>query len=190
MPPMSTDPQQNFNWANLNIASVKLNTAGMTRHNTGKPRLSLLPYSFWEVLLRQLNPQDISTTMIEDIVAVLTFGAEKYSPNNWRKSGSWVQVGDCALRHLLAKDERDAESGFRHMAHFGCNLVFLIEFTMPPEIGVDDRHQGPEREVYDLRDIKENIILTFTAWLDKNDPTEDTLATCLIYLNNWYRENA
>ena len=67
---------------------------------------------------------------IEEIVRVLTFGAEKYAPNSWQG----VPDGEnryyaAAWRHILAwrKGERDdPESGIHHLGHAMCNLVFLM----------------------------------------------------------------
>lgn len=96
----------------------------MLRYNDGKPRLGLVPYSFWAL--------DLSPKLLTDVAQVLTFGAEKYTPNNWRKGGSWTAVCDSALRHILLGvmrgEENDPESGLPHLAHVGCNLAFLWEF--------------------------------------------------------------
>ncbi len=68
---------------------------------------------------------------LEDIIAVLTHGAEKYSENNWK----YVDNGrdryySAALRHMIAwkKGEiTDEDSGLPHLAHALCCLIFLNE---------------------------------------------------------------
>ena len=82
-----------------------------TKHDQEKPRWSLLP---WEQL--------------EEVVKVLTFGAQKYEAYNWQK----VKQGkdrymNAALRHIaaLGKGEHvDPETGLSHYAHAICSLLF------------------------------------------------------------------
>ena len=74
---------------------------------------------------------------IEDVVDVLTFGAKKYSADNWK------QVPDlhdryyaAAMRHITAwrKGEiKDPESGRPHLAHAQCCLIFLAWFDKQGE---------------------------------------------------------
>ena len=65
------------------------------------------------------------------VVDVLTFGALKYAPNNWRGvSDPQQRYTAAAMRHLAAyrKGEYiDAESGLPHLAHAVCCLMFLAE---------------------------------------------------------------
>ncbi|RWM27899.1 MAG: hypothetical protein EOR77_30740 [Mesorhizobium sp.] len=112
--------------------------AEMLRYNQGKLRLSLLPTSFIRALSHNLGG-----ALIEETTRVLEFGAEKYSPNNWRTSGSWIKVFDSALRHAFkfaCGEEYDQESGLHHLGHLGCNLAFLLEFE-EQRSGVDDRYK-------------------------------------------------
>lgn len=78
-----------------------------------KPRWDLLP-------LRAIAP----------IVDVITYGARKYAPGNWKKVPfAKDRYFAALLRHLEAyqRGERlDPESGLPHLAHAGCCLVFLI----------------------------------------------------------------
>ena len=78
-----------------------------------KPRYSLLP---WEA--------------VAVVVAVLEFGARKYSEGNWRHvEGGSRRYRDAALRHVIA-DQRgealDPDSGLPHLAHAACSLLFAI----------------------------------------------------------------
>ena len=81
------------------------------KHDSGKMRLDLLP------------PEAIRA-----LGAVLTYGADKYGPNNWR--GVRVERYEAALlRHWLAWREgemMDTESGLPHLWHVLCNAAFLV----------------------------------------------------------------
>lgn len=70
---------------------------------------------------------DIKTIELE-IAEVLTFGARKYKPNNWRKCVDTGRYLAAALRHLDAierGEEVDPESGLKHRAHLATNVMFL-----------------------------------------------------------------
>lgn len=69
----------------------------------------------------------------EQYAKVLTTGAEKYSPNNWRKGMPWLEVMDSLLRHANAwksGEDYDPETGLLHTAHIMCNAAFLTEYYM------------------------------------------------------------
>jgi hypothetical protein len=74
----------------------------------------------WELL--PLEP-------IEDVVKILTFGAKKYAPNNWKLvDDAEARYYAAAVRHLVAWRQGeliDPESGEPHLAHLMCNVVFL-----------------------------------------------------------------
>jgi hypothetical protein len=94
------------------------------RFNAGKIMMSLVPAS----LARYVG-------------AVMTYGAKKYAPHNWRKGFPWSSIVDSLERHLAAwKDgeDDDPESGLPHLAHIACNVAFLIEHY-DAGLGVDDR---------------------------------------------------
>jgi hypothetical protein len=95
---------------------------------------------------------------IREIVKVLTFGAKKYAPNNWKlvRGRRW-RYYDALMRHLIAWKEDanygrdrekiyDKESGFMHLAHAGCCLLFLLWCDLFPskddEDGLDDSKGG------------------------------------------------
>lgn len=69
---------------------------------------------------------------IEDIVWILTYGAGEYADNGWYDVPDPLNRYYAALqRHLAAylKDEYyDSESRMSHLAHAGCNLIFLLSF--------------------------------------------------------------
>ena len=83
------------------------------KFDSEKPRWDLLPFE-----------------SLTDIVLVLTYGAKKYAPENWRKVNDWRDRYFAALlRHLVAwkqGEKIDPESNLPHLAHAGCCLLFLL----------------------------------------------------------------
>ena len=74
----------------------------------------------------------IEPEFIEGVGKVLTFGADKYEPNNWQKvDDAENRYYAAAMRHLMAwrKGEKtDPESGISHLYHVACNIMFLQYF--------------------------------------------------------------
>lgn len=65
------------------------------------------------------------------VAEVLTYGAKKYAPNNFKhvKGWRWRYV-DAAFRHINAHLEGEAfdpETGYHHLAHAICCLVMLLD---------------------------------------------------------------
>lgn len=81
----------------------------------GKPNWSLLPLE-----------------CVEDIVKILSFGAEKYGRDNWKKLSSKEDIDrifSALMRHLVASrngELTDSESGMSHLAHALTNMIFLL----------------------------------------------------------------
>lgn len=73
----------------------------------------------------------IEPEFIEGLGRILSFGAEKYEANNWKKASSpedQQRIYGALQRHLLAykKGEKlDPETGESHLYHACCNLMFL-----------------------------------------------------------------
>lgn len=67
---------------------------------------------------------------IEDAVAVLTMGAEKYSPDGWKSlERLYERYYSAAMRHIAEwkkGNKIDEESGKNHLAHAMVNLMFLL----------------------------------------------------------------
>ena len=85
------------------------------KFDQGKPRWSLIP---WKPM--------------REIVNVLTFGSLKYDDNNWMKVEP-SRYKDALLRHItswLEGESNDPESGYHHLAHAGCCLLFLLWFEL------------------------------------------------------------
>lgn len=74
----------------------------------------------------------IEPEFIESVGKVLTFGAQKYEPNNWQGvEDAEDRYYAAAMRHLMAyrKGEKiDPESGLSHLEHLACNVMFLLHF--------------------------------------------------------------
>lgn len=70
---------------------------------------------------------------LEEVAKVLTFGAKKYAPENWRKvADPHNRYMDAALRHLnahLRGEIFDTESRLPHIAHAICCLLFIQELN-------------------------------------------------------------
>lgn len=66
-----------------------------------------------------------------EMVKVLTKGAEKYAPRNWEKGMPWMEVLASMKRHIAAfeaGEDYDPETGCLHMAHAMCNAAFITEY--------------------------------------------------------------
>ena len=101
------------------------------RFNEGKPKHSLIDAEFEAELAK-----------------VLTFGAKKYAPNNWRKGLPWMETMDSLKRHINAFmdpscSDLDEETGLHHMAHVACNAMFLVWYSKH-RTEFDDRYKGVE----------------------------------------------
>ena len=68
---------------------------------------------------------------LKGLVSVLTFGAQKYSPNGWRTvPDAKTRYTAALMRHLCALnvgEKVDKESGLRHIDHVLWNATFLSE---------------------------------------------------------------
>lgn len=81
----------------------------------------------------KLRLELLEPEFIKGIGKIITFGANKYEANNWKKaSGEHQQrIKGALLRHLFAYlggEEYDPETGESHLYHAGCNLMFLDYF--------------------------------------------------------------
>jgi hypothetical protein len=95
-----------------------------TKHDNGKPRWDLLPGD-----------------AVEEIVKVMTFGAEKYGDRNWEKGFRWGRPFAACMRHLWAwwrGIDVDEETGLSHLAHAGACILFMLAFVLR-KTGEDDR---------------------------------------------------
>ena len=100
-------------------ASAKKDTG--TKHDSGKLR--------WDL---------IQPLILQEYVKVLTEGAKKYAPHNWRKVPDQRNRYFAALlRHIWAwwlGERNDPEWGLHHFAHAMCCLTFLAEPELEAEL--------------------------------------------------------
>lgn len=90
------------------------------KHDEGKPRAGLVLGDFSRALL--------------EVAKVGTFGAEKYSDHGWLSvEDNRARYLDALWRHLLAKEERDSESGYSHLAHVAWNALAVLELDLMGE---------------------------------------------------------
>ena len=96
------------------IKASQTATTGGRKFDGGKIRYGLLP------------PLALKAT-----ADVLTFGAEKYEPDNWKDvPDSLNRYFDAAQRHMWdykQGEQIDSDSGRHHLAHAICCLMFLYE---------------------------------------------------------------
>tara|TARA_B110000977_G_C11021453_1_gene471486 strand:- start:347 stop:745 length:399 start_codon:yes stop_codon:yes gene_type:complete len=66
-----------------------------------------------------------------EVGKILTYGANKYSPDNWRKLDNLQnRYTSAAMRHILkhmSGEENDKETDVSHLAHAICCLMFKLE---------------------------------------------------------------
>lgn len=95
-------------------------------------------YDDGKVMLDLIDPE-----YTLELGKVLTFGAKKYDPHNWRKGLRVSRLIAGAKRHLNAVErgeDRDPETGLSHLAHAGCCLMFLY-WTLEHRKDMDDRYK-------------------------------------------------
>lgn len=87
-------------------------------------------------------PHHLIAPEFPDAVArVLAFGAGKYGPRNWEKGMGWSRPFSALMRHMWAwwsGEKADPETGFSHLWHAACCLMFLVAYEQRGA-GVDDR---------------------------------------------------
>lgn len=86
----------------------------------------------------------LDSQAIEGLAQVLTFGAIKYDPHNWRGGISYSRLLAATLRHVLAiqrGEDIDPESGLLHVDHAQCCLMFLSHFMHNNRQDLDNRYK-------------------------------------------------
>lgn len=113
------------------FAAMKHHASGGTKYDMNKPRMDLVdPYA------------------LEQLAKVLTFGAGKYAPHNWRGGIAYSRLIAAAMRHLNAfnaGEDNDPESGLPHIAHLLCCGMFILGLS---KTGADhdDRYKPSSKE--------------------------------------------
>jgi hypothetical protein len=104
--------------------SAKGVQVGGTKHDGGKLPMHLL-----------------APELLEEVSRVLAFGAEKYAPRNWEQGMAWSRAFSALMRHMWAwwgGEDKDEETGFSHLAHAACCVMFLLAWERRGA-GDDDR---------------------------------------------------
>lgn len=89
------------------------------KFDSGKPPLEILPF---EALI--------------EIAKVMGLGAEKYGKYNWKMMKDKTRYEGALLRHYASfqmGEMYDEETGLSHLAHLGCNALFLLYFFLQEE---------------------------------------------------------
>lgn len=83
-----------------------------------------------------------------EVSRVLTFGARKYDPENWRKLENLQnRYSSAALRHIFAHidgSKLDDDSGLSHLAHAICCLLFKLEIELENGSKEDKKERSRE----------------------------------------------
>lgn len=92
-----------------------------------------------------------------EVAKVLTFGAQKYNEENWRKLDNLQdRYSSGALRHIFAhidKEDLDPESGLSHLAHAICCLMFKLEIELENGTSKEKELREPNRREPRARDF-------------------------------------
>lgn len=79
----------------------------------------------------------ISPRAMRGLAQILTYGANKYLPRNWEKGIAFSRVYGATLRHLQDAwwegENIDPETGYNHIYHALCNLMFLAHYVSYPD---------------------------------------------------------
>lgn len=71
---------------------------------------------------------------LEEIAKVLTKGAEKYAPNNWKNlQNGYERYKAAMLRHLCEVEKGniyDEDTGCMHAAQIAVNAIFMLHFKI------------------------------------------------------------
>ena len=93
---------------------------------------------------------------INEVAKVLTFGAQKYDEENWRKLDNLQsRYTSGALRHIFAhidSETLDPESGLSHLAHAICCLLFKLEIELENAKIEEERPRETDTAEHTARD--------------------------------------
>jgi hypothetical protein len=100
-------------WPKIDETNVKVEESGGMKGDLGKDRWDLV---YWPFFI--------------GVVRVLTFGATKYTDNNWKKLSRY-RIEGALMRHWTeykTEGRLDKETKLSHLFHMGCCLMFLCWF--------------------------------------------------------------
>lgn len=131
-------------------------TAGR-KYDSKKARWDLVPWRVIDVIVRVLSGSPLKDPHVDglggmfcpadssliprrahnEVARVLSFGAKKYSPDNWRFVPGWRwRYFAASLRHLIAwklGHKYDRESKLYHLACAICSMYFLLQLDIESE---------------------------------------------------------
>ena len=127
-------------------------TASGIKYDSEKPKMNLLP-----------------PKAIVEISKVLTFGAEKYDAENWRKLDDLQNRYTAgALRHIFAHmdgEQLDPETYLSHLAHALCCLLFKLEIELENAKIEEEKPREADTTEHTARDQSfESDLLTDKAY--------------------------
>ena len=109
------------------------------KYDSAKPKMNLLP----------------PKALIE-VGKVLTFGAEKYGPENWKELEDLQNRYTAgALRHIFAHmdgEDLDPETELSHLAHAMCCLLFKLEIELENGKSKEEEPRETDTEEHTARD--------------------------------------
>jgi hypothetical protein len=105
---------------------ITTNEKGGMKAHTGKLRYGLLKYLYGVVDL---------------IVGVLTFGAQKYDDHNWRDVGKeyYIDAGGRHVSKWMQGERNDKDSGIHHLAHAITNYMFVLWHELKEELSPKEK---------------------------------------------------
>ena len=95
--------------------------AGGVRRSDRKPRFDLIPFEF-----------------LESVAEVLTRGAARYGPYNWKRGQKdfFLDAWNHAFVHLQKFKEGDRSED--HLAHLACNVAFMVWAVKNGVVSLED----------------------------------------------------
>jgi len=123
--PMPLTPEHPRSVTAVGTTSGKKKLMEGVKNDDGKPAFGLL-----------------APEMLHGVSVILEYGARKYAARNWEKGISYTRVFGGLMRHLWAwwgGEKYDPETGYSHLWHTGCGIMFLIAYEARGMRGYDDR---------------------------------------------------
>ena len=104
------------------------------KYDKGKTQWHKAPWELFEKIVKSVmeHPEYrwdlLPVEPLENLVEILTYGAQKYEPNNWQNVEP-LRYFDALIRHLIEDfirgENNDQESKKGHAKHMHCNAMFL-----------------------------------------------------------------
>jgi hypothetical protein len=133
---ISEIPDKPSDLENLNLERIGPDFSEGVKLDNNKIQMELLP-------LRELR----------EVARVLTYGAKKYAPDNWKKvPNAKERYMGALLRHFTEYregnvfDHETCPDPLRHIAQVACNALFLLYFELQDEITCVKEMPSPSRE--------------------------------------------